>query len=152
MSILAKHHHPALKESFMEKQFPTHIVAAFGIVENENGEILLLKSRGHDVWMFPGGQVEIGENLYVVVRETKEEADMDITVQKLFCVTSTPAPIRVTTDMEQSPPKWFSGSPAPISRASSALPTRPHRIFGYRKIAYWTISSHPISLKNTAPT
>ncbi|HNX13329.1 MAG TPA: NUDIX hydrolase [Oscillospiraceae bacterium] len=73
----------------MEKQFPTHIVAAFGIVENENHEILLLKSRGHDVWMFPGGQVEVGENLIdAVVRETKEEADMDITVQKLFCVTS----------------------------------------------------------------
>ena len=73
----------------MEKQFPTHIVAAFGVVENEKGEILLLKSRGVGVWMFPGGQVEVGENLIdAVVRETREEADMDITVQKLFCVSS----------------------------------------------------------------
>jgi len=71
------------------KQFPTHIVAVFGIVENDKKEILLLKHRGHNVWMFPGGQVEIGENLIdALKRETREESSMEIVVNKLFCVSS----------------------------------------------------------------
>lgn len=71
------------------KQFPTHIVAVFGIVENDQNEILLLKQRNRNIWMFPGGQVEIGENLIdALIREAKEESGMDIAVHKLFCVTS----------------------------------------------------------------
>ena len=71
------------------KQFPTHIVAVFGIVENDKDEILLLKARDKNYWMFPGGQVETGENLIdAVIRETKEESNMDITVNKLYHVSS----------------------------------------------------------------
>lgn len=71
------------------KQFPTHIVAVFGIVENDEKEILLLKQRNRNIWMFPGGQVETGENLIdALIRETKEESNMEITVNKLFCVSS----------------------------------------------------------------
>ncbi|MNC20086.1 hypothetical protein D3C75_680290 [compost metagenome] len=71
------------------KQFPTHIVAVYGIVENDQGEILLLKSRNRNVWMFPGGQVEIGENLIdALIREAKEESNMDIAVDQLFSVSS----------------------------------------------------------------
>jgi 8-oxo-dGTP diphosphatase len=71
------------------KQFPTHIVAVFGIVENEKEEILLLKHRSRNIWMFPGGQVEVGENLVdALVRETKEESGMEIDVVKLFSVSS----------------------------------------------------------------
>lgn len=71
------------------RQFPTHIVAVFGIVDNDKDEILLLKHRGRNVWMFPGGQVEIGENLTdALKREAKEESGMEIGVNKLFCVAS----------------------------------------------------------------
>ncbi|SES88296.1 NUDIX domain-containing protein [Paenibacillus sp. NFR01] len=71
------------------RQFPTHIVAVFGIVENEKEEVLLLKHRGRNVWMFPGGQVETGENLIeALLRETKEESSMEIEVGKLFSVSS----------------------------------------------------------------
>jgi len=35
---------------------PTHIVSAAGVVENDNGEILLVKTY-HAGWGFPGGQV-----------------------------------------------------------------------------------------------
>ena len=63
------------------KQFPTHIAAVFGIVENDKNEILLLKHREKAVWMFPGGQVEAGENLIdALLRETREESGMDIEV------------------------------------------------------------------------
>ncbi len=71
------------------KQFPTHIVAVYGIVENDKDEILLLKHRDKGVWMFPGGQVETGENLIdALLRETREESNMDITVERLYCVSS----------------------------------------------------------------
>jgi len=73
----------------MAKQFPTHIVAVFGVVENEQGEVLLLKHRDKGTWMFPGGQVETGENLIEALeRETMEESGMTIEAGKLFCVDS----------------------------------------------------------------
>ena len=46
---------------------PTHIVAAAGIVVNSNGEILLVKNNRRG-WEFPGGQVEVGENLIEAVK------------------------------------------------------------------------------------
>jgi 8-oxo-dGTP diphosphatase len=41
---------------------PTHIVAVGGFVEDENGNILLVKTI-HNGWVYPSGQVEAGENL-----------------------------------------------------------------------------------------
>jgi len=71
------------------KQVPKHIVAVFGIVENDKSEIMLLKHRDKNTWVFPGGQVESGENLIdALIRETKEESNMDIAVNKLYCVSS----------------------------------------------------------------
>lgn len=67
---------------------PTHIVTAAGVVENDNGEILLVKTH-HGTWVFPSGQVEIGENLIdAVVREIKEESGINVTVKKLFAISS----------------------------------------------------------------
>lgn len=51
------------------KQFPTHIVAVDGIIENGNNEILLVKNSYHNVYTVPGGQVEIGENLIEALKE-----------------------------------------------------------------------------------
>jgi len=71
------------------KQFPTHIVAVDGIVENNNNEILLVKHRQRQYWTMPGGQVEVGENLIdALVREIKEESGIDAEVNKLICVSS----------------------------------------------------------------
>lgn len=71
-----------------ERILPSHIVAAAGIVINDNGEILLVKTaRGG--WVFPGGQVEVGENVIdAVVREVMEETGVEIDVGELFCVSS----------------------------------------------------------------
>lgn len=69
-------------------EMPTHIVAGAGIVENDRGEILLVKSF-HAGWVFPGGQVEIGENITDAVRrEVMEEAGVEIEVGELFCISS----------------------------------------------------------------
>lgn len=67
---------------------PTHIIAAAGIVINENDEILMVKThRGG--WVFPGGQVEVGENVIdAVKREVMEETGIDIEVGEVFCISS----------------------------------------------------------------
>lgn len=71
------------------KQFPTHIVAVDGIVENDKNEILLVKNRYHGIYTIPGGQVEIGENLIdALIREINEETGINVMVNKLICVSS----------------------------------------------------------------
>ena len=71
------------------KEFPTHIVAVDGIIENDKNEILLVKSRNRGIYSVPGGQVEIGENLIdALKREIKEESGVDVEVGKLICVSS----------------------------------------------------------------
>ncbi|MEH7443326.1 NUDIX hydrolase [Bacillus sp. JJ1122] len=72
-------------------QMPTHIVAVGGIVENEEGKILLVKTQ-HGGWVFPGGQVEVGENLLDALRrEVKEESGIDIEINNLIGVYSNTA-------------------------------------------------------------
>src|SRR6478736_3028610 len=71
--------------------FPTHIVSAGGIVEDRNGNILLVKAHD-DGWVYPGGITEIGENLIDgVIREIKEESGIDATVSHLISVVSNTA-------------------------------------------------------------
>lgn len=72
----------------MEWVMPTHIVAAAGVVTNEKDEVLLVKTyqRG---WTFPGGQIEVGENLIDGVRrEIMEESGIDAEVGEVFCISS----------------------------------------------------------------
>ena len=88
------------------KQFPKHIVAAGGIVENDYGEILLVKHRDHTAWAFPGGQVENGENLIdAVIREVKEESGVNISAIKLVAVSSNTASYEGTNGYETIPTK-----------------------------------------------
>lgn len=70
---------------------PTHIVAAAGIVTNERDEILLVKTYDAG-WVFPGGQVEVGENLIdAVKREILEESGIEVEVGEVFCIASNTA-------------------------------------------------------------
>lgn len=65
---------------------PTHIVACGGLVEDFEGNILIVKTH-HWGWVFPGGQVEVGENLMDgVIREVKEESGIDVEVSHLIGV------------------------------------------------------------------
>lgn len=67
---------------------PTHIVAAAGVVLNERREVLLVK-HNRAGWVFPGGQVEVGETaIEAVRREIMEEAGVSVEVGELFCVSS----------------------------------------------------------------
>ena len=69
-------------------EMPTHIIAAAGIVINDKDEILMVKTY-RSGWVFPGGQVEVGENVIdAVKREIMEEAGVDAEVGEVFCISS----------------------------------------------------------------
>lgn len=67
---------------------PTHIIAVAGIVINDKDEILMVKNHRRG-WEFPGGQVEVGENVIDAVRrEISEETGIDTEVGEVFCISS----------------------------------------------------------------
>jgi 8-oxo-dGTP diphosphatase len=68
--------------------YPVHIVAVGGLIENEEGKILMVKSPDRG-WEIPGGQVEAGETITdALKREVKEETGIDIEVGDLKAVHS----------------------------------------------------------------
>ena len=69
-------------------QTPRHVAAACALVSNDAGDILLVKTikRG---WDIPGGQVELGEALTeAAIRETREEAGVQIELGALRVINS----------------------------------------------------------------
>ncbi|MBR1496130.1 MAG: NUDIX domain-containing protein [Oscillospiraceae bacterium] len=73
---------------YTKRIMPAHILAAAGVVINEKDEVLLVKNNRRG-WEFPGGQVEVGENVIsAVTREVKEESGVDIEVGEVFCISS----------------------------------------------------------------
>ncbi|PIZ51796.1 NUDIX domain-containing protein [Candidatus Woesearchaeota archaeon CG_4_10_14_0_2_um_filter_33_13] len=67
-------------------------VAAKSFVINNNNQVLLIKRRSNDVmkpgmWEIPGGRLELGEDPHQgVIRETKEETNLDIDVKQIMDV------------------------------------------------------------------
>lgn len=77
------------------------LVAAKAIIKNTDGKVLVLQQSdesdvsGAGKWHMPGGIVEVGESpADAVVRETKEEADLDVTVVRLLDAAEWEATIR----------------------------------------------------------
>jgi len=57
-----------------------------GIVKQDN-KVLLLKSKTNQGYCIPGGHVELGElTTTAIVREMKEELNIDIDITNLICV------------------------------------------------------------------
>ena len=84
---------------------PTHIIAGAGIVINENQEILMVKTYNAG-WVFPGGQVEVGENVIdAVKREIMEEAGIDVEVGEVFCISSNTGKYPGTNGVKEVPTK-----------------------------------------------
>ena len=74
----------------MEEAFPQVGVGAL-IVDDANRVLLMLRNKAPEAnhWSISGGRVEFMEPLErAVVREVKEELDLDVAVEELLCVTN----------------------------------------------------------------
>ena len=142
---------------------PTHIIAAAGVVLNENGEILLVKTPRHG-WVFPGGIVEVGENLIDgVKREVLEETGVEIEVGELFCVSSNTGKYPGYHGVKEVPTKLMldficrakGGTPRPSEENTESAWFSPERVMdlvGYPAIrerfqAYLEYTDRPIYLE-----
>ncbi|CAK8053487.1 NUDIX domain-containing protein [Eupransor demetentiae] len=66
-------------------------VSAFGVLWNDKRDAILLEKRGDsDVgWGFPGGYLEYGDSpMQAVVREFKEETNLDVEVVRIIGLSS----------------------------------------------------------------
>lgn len=62
-----------------------------GIIRNAEGDILLVRNTGASQWTTPGGMIEpLGRPAESVVRELKEELNIDVKPKKLLGVFSGP--------------------------------------------------------------
>src|ERR1044072_1810960 len=72
--------------------FPTHIVAACGLVSRPDGAVLLVQTHNRG-WVCPGGQIEEGESLVDgLVGEIREESGVDARVHTLVGICSNVRP------------------------------------------------------------
>ena len=66
---------------------PQFIIGAFGIIFNEQRQVLLVHRRDYDLWNLPGGTLDDFESpKNGVIREVKKETGLEIKVLKLLGV------------------------------------------------------------------
>lgn len=74
----------------MSREYPSRPIVGVGALIIENGKLLLIRrgaKPGQGKWSIPGGLVELGERVRdAVVREVKEECNLDIEVEGLMDV------------------------------------------------------------------
>lgn len=98
---------------------PTHIIAGAGIVINDKEEVLMVKTHNQG-WVFPGGQVEVGENVIdAVKREIMEETGVDVEVGEVFCIASNTGKYPGYNGVKEVPTKLMLDF---ICRAKGGLP------------------------------
>jgi 8-oxo-dGTP diphosphatase len=62
-------------------------VGVFAVAINDAGEVLLCQRRDNGYWDLPGGGLHQGENCREgVIRETKEETNVDVEVEKIVAI------------------------------------------------------------------
>ncbi|MFB4308938.1 NUDIX hydrolase [Actinomadura sp. GTD37] len=61
------------------------------VVENDKGEILMIRRTDNDNWALPGGAIDLGESVTQAgIRETKEETGIDVEITGLVGIYSDP--------------------------------------------------------------
>lgn len=77
------------------------VPAASAIVENERGDILLMRRVDNDLWAMPGGTMQLGESVAsTAVREVKEETGLDVEIVGLVGVYTDPRHVIAYADGE----------------------------------------------------
>lgn len=80
------------KLSFLkETSSDTRISVGVGVVVVYDGLILLEQREDCGMWGCPGGRIDPGENItQTAIRETKEETNIDIEVERIFGIYTDP--------------------------------------------------------------
>jgi 8-oxo-dGTP pyrophosphatase MutT (NUDIX family) len=69
---------------------PTHSLGAGGLVQNSQGEILVIRERGATTYKLPGGHIELGEKIEdAVIREVLEETGIQTAFSAVLGMAST---------------------------------------------------------------
>jgi 8-oxo-dGTP pyrophosphatase MutT (NUDIX family) len=69
---------------------PTHSLGAGGLVQNSQGEILVIREHGATTYKLPGGHIELGETIEdAVIREVLEETGIQTTFSAVLGMAST---------------------------------------------------------------
>src|SRR5689334_9670999 len=77
------------------------VVATSVFVEDDAGQILLIRRTDNGLWSLPGGGMEPGETVMgCAVREVKEETGIDVEVTGLVGIFSNPAHVVAYPDGE----------------------------------------------------
>jgi ADP-ribose pyrophosphatase YjhB (NUDIX family) len=77
------------------------VVAVTAVVVNDQGELLLQKRTDNELWGLPGGAMNIGESIgQAVVREVKEETNLDVEPTGIVGIYSDPGHIIAYADGE----------------------------------------------------
>ncbi|MFD9734204.1 NUDIX hydrolase [Umezawaea sp. NPDC059074] len=77
------------------------VVAVTAFVQDERGQLLMIRRTDNDLYSIPGGAQDVGETIgHTVVREVKEETGIDVEPTDLIGVYSDPAHVISYTDGE----------------------------------------------------
>ena len=70
---------------------PLFTIAAFALIFDAEGRVLLCHRRDMDAWNLPGGGLEVGElPNECVIREVREETCLEVTIERLVGVYGKP--------------------------------------------------------------
>jgi ADP-ribose pyrophosphatase YjhB (NUDIX family) len=73
------------------------------VVENDRGEILLIRRSDNDNWALPGGAIDLGESMtQAALREVKEETGIDCEVTGLVGIYTDPKHIILYTSNNEA--------------------------------------------------
>ena len=100
------------------------------VVENDRGEILLIRRSDNDNWALPGGAIDLGESMtQAALREVKEETGIDCEVTGLVGIYTDPKHIILYTSNNEARQEFSilltarptGGAPTPSSESTQVV-------------------------------
>jgi ADP-ribose pyrophosphatase YjhB (NUDIX family) len=104
------------------------------VVENDRGQILLIRRSDNDNWALPGGAIDLGESMtQAAVRETAEETGIDCEVTGLVGIYTDPKHIILYTSNNEARQEFsilvtaraIGGEPTPSSESTEVVWVEP---------------------------